>query len=227
MQYDHSDFNPRSPCGERQPLETRGKETDPFQSSLPVWGATVYRSVIVSVYVISILAPRVGSDKRFYAVMKNSPNFNPRSPCGERLKEVTSVTVPVQFQSSLPVWGATVLNAFTGSVANHFNPRSPCGERPRFVLLRFSTQNFNPRSPCGERRHGNICAFLDRHFNPRSPCGERQVMLPALLCFIVISILAPRVGSDQAESLQRLSSSNFNPRSPCGERPRIRWRHRK
>ena len=33
--------------------------------------------------------------------------FNPRSPCGERLPRSFRIAVPFQFQSTLPVWGAT------------------------------------------------------------------------------------------------------------------------
>ena len=35
-----------------------------------------------------------------------------------------------------------------------------------------------------------------------------------------ISIHAPRVGSDLTCTVESLSAANFNPRSPCGERPR-------
>ena len=35
--------------------------------------------------------------------------FNPRSPCGERLPRSFRIAVPFQFQSTLPVWGATIL----------------------------------------------------------------------------------------------------------------------
>ena len=58
-----SDFNPRSPCGERPKIRLTGATISLFQSTLPVRGATD-RS-------------RGGREK--------SSNFNPRSPCGERL----------------------------------------------------------------------------------------------------------------------------------------------
>ena len=79
-----------------------------FQSTLPVWGATCGRLSAIKEVIISIHAPRVGSDSDtflFYTIFSN--NFNPRSPCGER--RTISVSLP--------------------SLAN-FNPRSPCGERP-------------------------------------------------------------------------------------------------
>ena len=59
---DYSDFNPRSPWGERLIGLTGWKARQRFQSTLPVWGATCsgfYSSPNLS---ISIHAPRVGSD---------------------------------------------------------------------------------------------------------------------------------------------------------------------
>ena len=81
----HDYFNPRSPCGERQLSTRRDNTCLPFQSTLPVWGATN-----------SLRATRC-----YYG------HFNPRSPCGERQStSITSVAYCL-FQSTLPVWGAT------------------------------------------------------------------------------------------------------------------------
>ena len=82
--------------------------TTRFQSTLPVRGATILLNMILLLMT----------------------NFNPRSPCGERLLQHFN-------------WITTHCN---------FNPRSPCGERLRkfFVYCKFFLY-FNPRSPCGER----------------------------------------------------------------------------
>ena len=58
-----------------------------FQSTLPVWGATQIRLVVVTtISNISIHAPRVGSDGMADLHQADRPqDFNPRSPCGERL----------------------------------------------------------------------------------------------------------------------------------------------
>ncbi len=55
-----------------------------FQSALPVWGATPGYSQLSEVGIVSIRAPRVGSDGRFTDTADTSAGFNPRSPCGER-----------------------------------------------------------------------------------------------------------------------------------------------
>ena len=123
------DFNPRSPCGERLCAWADKIHHQRFQSTLPVWGATCYQGDRKSGSLISIHAPRVGSDAKFIAHCNLLCDFNPRSPCGERLEDAPAPE------------GGTV----------YFNPRSPCGERPLSAVTLPSSRYFNPRSPCGER----------------------------------------------------------------------------
>ena len=59
--------------------------TPAFQSTLPVWGATVEEVRGIVQMIISIHAPRVGSDLRGASERADGGYFNPRSPCGERL----------------------------------------------------------------------------------------------------------------------------------------------
>ena len=105
------DFNPRSPGGERRASSTTKRPTFLFQSTLPGWGATVPAQVLADVVLISIHAPRVGSD-----------------PIANRGMAQAS-----QFQSTLPGWGATDAPMRAASCLPYFNPRSPGGERPRQV----------------------------------------------------------------------------------------------
>ena len=79
-----SHFNPRSPCGERLGTQIVHNNQWEFQSTLPVWGATTLASVFQLDKAISIHAPRVGSDPILDMVRAGWPDFNPRSPCGER-----------------------------------------------------------------------------------------------------------------------------------------------
>ena len=167
-----------------------------FQSTLPVWGATITSHIVVHITEISIHAPRVGSD--FFARAASLFAWS--------------------FQSTLPVWGATGGNRVRLPAASHFNPRSPCGERLQGLNTRGETlefqstlpvwgatisavngyvigADFNPRSPCGERLTRIYVDTQARDFNPRSPCGERQSRE---------EVKPPR--------------KYFNPRSPCGER---------
>ena len=78
-----------------------------FQSTLPVWGATVAGGDHPDGHGISIHAPRVGSDGRRRPRPPRRRNFNPRSPCGERHCKPGRRFRRERFQSTLPVWGAT------------------------------------------------------------------------------------------------------------------------
>ena len=180
---------------------TRCHRTPPFgiifQSTLPVRGATRSLCAYANSFPISIHAPRAGSDSIASPRICHSGYFNPRSPCGERHPSFAEFQPHRQFQSTLPVRGATNVNDYEKLV-----------------------KDFNPRSPCGERRYAR------GHVVRRS----------------MISIHAPRAGSDAISALfvrkSRLFQSTlpvrgatnwrtapcppilyFNPRSPCGERP--------
>ncbi len=102
-----ANFNPRSPCRERQPALPA--------ACLAIW--------------ISIHAPRAGSDLTPQDAGAPTSNFNPRSPCGERREALDGKSWPGLFQSTLPVRGATRAKSARG-ILTDFNPRSPCGERP-------------------------------------------------------------------------------------------------
>ena len=80
-------------------------------------------------------------------------------------------------------------------------------------------KNFNPRSPHGERRKGRVVPSPKNYFNPRSPHGERHRNLEDWEVQIIISIHAPRTGSDYLLLAGQHRREHFNPRSPHGERP--------
>ncbi len=101
-----------------------------------------------------------------------------------------------QFQSTLPVWGAT----------------------KRFFCRGIQSNNFNPRSPYGERPLVSCPVSKKLYFNPRSPYGERLAIFSGHLIRHFISIHAPRMGSDPNALPTFRARLNFNPRSPYGER---------
>ena len=55
------------------------------------------------------ITPRVGSDNAVCYSESMFFDFNPRSPCGERLAHEAGLLGTQQFQSTLPVWGATIV----------------------------------------------------------------------------------------------------------------------
>ena len=168
-------------------------------------------------------------------------HFNPRSPCGERPECREYLPGFKQFQSTLPVWGATT-TTFDFVVSNgHFNPRSPCGERlhpggvqvqvrrisihaPRvgsddsFIFLPPYIYHFNPRSPCGERQERRWRKRRSEYFNPRSPCGERPSITTSSIACVKFQSTLPVWGATSELLIRILCAIYFNPRSPCGER---------
>ena len=109
-----------------------------------------------------------------------------------------SIIATLLFQSTLPGWGATEATARTlrtGDISIHA-PRMGSDREPSF--RRSPERNFNPRSPDGERP---VSPYAERahggHFNPRSPDGERQPVFRRADRRGLISIHAPRMGSDR------------------------------
>ena len=144
-----SNFNPRSPCGERR-----------------------------QVFALSV---------RLF------DHFNPRSPCGERrVCHFAAFGFVHQFQSTLPVRGAT-----------SFAARSP-----------HSFQNFNPRSPCGERHKGGLTPTIKAVFQSTLPVRGATLSLTLIAFNLLISIHAPRAGSDRNRPHVNASSDPFQSTLP-------------
>ncbi len=121
-------FNPRSPHGERPVVRRRR----------------------VNVGVISIHAPRTGSDVDFQRGVRRSG-----------------------FQSTLPARGATknARPARNERIISIHAPRTGSDRTPRSGWP--PPCNFNPRSPHGERLYHCRARSPTAYFNPRSPHGER------------------------------------------------------
>ena len=132
MSSSSSCFNPRSPCGERPSRRCGKAYKQLFQSTFPVRGATSDSPTSCTVLrIVSIHAPRAGSDTQRLGSCRWGWGFNPRFPCGERRTR----------------------ERMRRNESSCFNPRSPCGERPHYGAQRELSKCFNPRSPCGERHH--------------------------------------------------------------------------
>ena len=125
-----------------------------FQSTLPARGATGAAFRQLPAGMISIHAPREGSDNITLITLHRRKYFNPRSPRGERLHSCIRLA----------------------TLCSHFNPRSPRGERPDHKSRTGCLGDFNPRSPRGERPDCRGKWSMHCHFNPRSPRGERRKM---------------------------------------------------
>ena len=214
-----SNFNPRSPHGERLKKIIAELMYKKFQSTLPARGAT-----------------------RANAVRSPcSPHFNPRSPHGERRVVRRECAVLRGISIHAPRTGSDTLSRFTISTFLDFNPRSPHGERRHFRDQERQVQRISIHAPrTGSDRVLTLGEVLEIDFNPRSPHGERQAnivrniptkefqsTLPARgattwidgqIEKAIISIHAPRTGSDLVMIPAFQPLIDFNPRSPHGER---------
>ena len=145
------DFNPRAPCGARPFHTWNTAKLDIFQSTRPVWGATSHTYGMRGGK--KNFNPRAPCGARlwFHSHKSRGRYFNPRAPCGARLSAIDIPHVPTAFQSTRPVWGAT-MNPGVRTGARNFNPRAPCGARRKTPAPCAARCNFNPRAPCGARR---------------------------------------------------------------------------
>ena len=105
-----------------------------FQSALPLRGATHSPSPPLIPAAFQSALPLRGATPTSASWACRTPDFNPRSPCGERRSVAISESGRVEFQSALPLRGATVDGDSCGAHRN-FNPRSPCGERRKMYVF--------------------------------------------------------------------------------------------
>ncbi len=108
-------FNPRSPCGERREVSASSQHRWRFNPRSPC-GERRDHGIMEMVVFVSIHAPRVGSDHPFPFGCFGFGGFNPRSPCGERQQILEFLQQDHEFQSTLPVWGATVSRYSQGNL---------------------------------------------------------------------------------------------------------------
>ena len=168
-----SHFNPRSPHGERRYAPDSRYAVDPFQSTLPARGATPVTSAPPLVILISIHAPRTGSD---------CPPFT----IGDFIH---------LFQSTLPARGATNLSKGHDAM-RHFNPRSPHGERQQSSPAYAPFVPFQSTLPARGATAQFDKVFQQIAFQSTLPARGATFSGKVIYQHILISIHAPRTGSD-------------------------------
>ena len=164
---------------------------------------------------------------------------------GATLQRISRQLPIVEFQSTLPVWGATSVHTAVYDSLRNFNPRSPCGERQAVYRERkIILKNFNPRSPCGERHQkyilnkssntfqstlpvwGATCGLMTigfclRPFQSTLPVWGATLSTSHQTATLQFQSTLPVWGATAALPLAHVHALYFNPRSPCGERPAI------
>ena len=179
-----------------------------FQSTLPARGATADRILSNMRQIISIHAPRTGSDlffscstpisRRFQSTLpargatfrrnqylQAHPYFNPRSPHGERrLQRDYHGALDIVFQSTLPARGATKCGCGIHAFSSSFQSTLPARGATDLQSSRLLADKISIHAP----RTGSDSAGIRvcRHKNS-------------------ISIHAPRTGSDAIQSTPNAS----------------------
>ena len=168
---------------------------------------------------ISIHAPLAGCDRKPNSTLPYSLDFNPRTPCGVRLRAVQ--------------------HREHGRAISIHAPLAGCDRRrDRNVGYRLY---FNPRTPCGVRLMANELPNGPLPFQSTHPLRGATLKNLHLQKVIMISIHAPLAGCDGAIASPRVPSGifqsthplrgatqdydltvgkfiDFNPRTPCGVR---------
>ena len=101
-------------------------------------------------------------------------DFNPRSPCGERLFQTVLLVNKYQFQSTLPLRGAT-LAVMVVIPFSQISIHAPLAGSDSLCVYHLTVAlGFQSTLPLRGATFW-FCPFRSGHsyFNPRSPCGER------------------------------------------------------
>ena len=167
-----------------------------FLSTLSLRRATWPGLLARPFFIISIHALLAESDSRAETIATKVSYFYPRSPCGERPVELTTLVNKLFISIHALLAESDVAQ---GAIVGY-------------------KMNFYPRSPCGERLQSMAVIPILRDFYPRSPCGERLRVLDGSKSSIEISIHALLAESDKISPHSAPDNGNFYPRSPCGER---------
>ena len=192
----------------------------PFQSTLPVWGATGARRPLGRVALISIHAPRVGSDRQ-RGLPRDPPHISIHAP------RVGSDSTPAPFmpgvwifQSTLPVWGTTGAAPPDLSSTGLFQSTLPVWGATQLQVVGRVLGVISIHAPrVGSDVLPRSTELGDTLFQSTLPVWGATAVERTIRTDEAISIHAPRVGSDRADSRFQPARNNFNPRSPCGERP--------
>ena len=170
--WSHLDFNPRTPCGVRH----RGR-----------------RDLCAGKH-ISIHAPRVGCDSIYPVSLCRKLYFNPRTPCGVRPRRRASLSAAVRlFQSTHPVWGATLSDTSLRSCRIFQSTHPVWGATSQWDVA-------------------NGCLSVISIHAPRVGCDNTDGQHPVVIGGI--SIHAPRVGCDTRKWWTGLQTREFQSTHP-------------
>ena len=173
-----TNFNPRSPHGERRFQKACSSSPHGFQSTLSSRRATARGGLFIEDFDISIHALLTESDPHkadsparvlisIHALLTESDEFR-----GEPLN-LRSISIHALLTESDSFPGVNT------SPSPDFNPRSPHGERPCGGEIATKGAAISIHALLTESDFMRVILMLRfYHFNPRSPHGERQQIPP-------------------------------------------------
>ena len=190
-------FNPRSPHGERPEDDIEDSRLWVFQSTLPARGATRLLTFWTTSGQISIHAPRTGSDAElaFVAQLGKISIHAPRT--GSDLTYSTSPAIR-KISIHAPRTGSDTASLLATDGVITFQSTLPARGATKLVaVFARDREDFNPRSPHGERRLARATRKRDNIISIHAPrTGSDEALFAIARAITRISIHAPRTGSD-------------------------------
>ena len=149
----------------------------------------------------------------------DSTDFNPHSPCGERLTRLPVILATIIFQSTLPMRGATpaLRSAVSKLLFQSTLPMRGATQADKLLLVSGAISIHTPHAGSDLLRPACTCPALPISIHTPHAGSDSRVGSCAIIGH-VISIHTPHAGSDSQRVRSRLQPADFNPHSPCGER---------
>ena len=190
-------FNPRIPYGMRPPARIMAWCSTNFNPRIP-YGMRPDQARLDSSARISIHASRMGCDLDVAVRLAHGLGFQSTHPVWDATISFTRApTRRKKFQSTHPVWDATWRECRQPSSWN-FNPRIPYGMRlNRRCQLRQHIY-FNPRIPYGMRPLPAMASYFFKSFQSTHPVWDATWRRLYAWPRIDISIHASRMGCDRS-----------------------------
>ena len=192
------DFNPRSPHGERPRLHRRE----------------------CRLLLISIHAPRTGSDATYFAMQIASDVFQSTLPArGATPPDTIIIAQGIYISIHAPRTGSDALALSSTLGEDRFQSTLPArGATSTLTSSRWRRKNFNPRSPHGERRTQTATSERGKRFQSTLPARGATSRREVTRFGKGFQSTLPARGATLKKARTACDTAYFNPRSPHGER---------
>ena len=215
-----SHFNPHSPCGERPCRKRAEWPRCYFNPHSPCGERPARRNDIARSNHISIHTPLAGSDRNPGPDLRREPISIHTPLAGSDLVSSLPSFELVQFQSTLPLRGATWFDNWP-QFSIVFQSTLPLRGATWWVDLEQAARLlFQSTLPLRGATAYGCATWAQQVISIHTPlAGSDEHVIRVASPFAGISIHTPLAGSDTAFHADRTALENFNPHSPCGERP--------